>query len=74
MCIKDIKDMNLERSVDLRMGISQNGAPIKSFSVHRSCSTPLWKIALIGVGVGAGIVLLCHAMKRRYREDDECCL
>ena len=75
MCIKDmIKDMScyeLERSVTARMGISKNKEPIKAVSMHRSCSTPLWQVALVGLGVTAAVVTVCHLCKRSKCEDSE---
>ncbi len=68
MCIKDmINDMScyeLERSVTARMGISKNGEPIKALSMHRSCSTPLWQVALVVLGTTATVVTICHVVKK----------
>ena len=75
MCIKDmIKDMScyeLERSVTARMGISKNGEPIKTVSMHRSCSTPLWEVALIFLGANVTVSAICHLCKRSKCEDSE---
>ena len=75
MCIKDmIKDMScyeLDRSVTARMGISKNGEPIKAVSMHRSCSTPLWEVALIFLGATVTVAAICHLCKRSKCEDSE---
>ena len=74
MCIKDmIKDMScyeLERSVTARMGISKNGEPIKAVSMHRSCSTPLWEVALIFLGATVTVAAICHLCKKAKCEEN----
>ncbi len=77
MCIKDmINDMacyELDRSVTARMGISKNGDPIKSVSMHRSCSTPLWEVALVVLGTTAAVAVVCHIMKKcRCSKNEKC--
>ena len=75
MCIKDMINevgcYELDRSVTARMGISKNGTPIKAVSMHRSCSTPLWQVALAVAGVTAAVVMICHLCKRSECEDNE---
>ncbi|MBR4881552.1 MAG: hypothetical protein IKU19_06430 [Clostridia bacterium] len=75
MCIKDmINDMacyELDRSATVRMGISKNGTPIKAVSMHRSCSTPLWQVALVTLGVTATVAMIYHLCKRPECEDNE---
>ena len=75
MCIKDMMNemgcYELDRSVTARMGISKNGTPIKAVSMHRSCSTPLWKVALAVAGTAAAVAVICHLFKRSECEDDE---
>ncbi len=74
MCIKDmINEMGcyeLDRSVTARMGISKNGEPIKSVSMHRSCSTPLWQVALVTLGVTAAVAMICHLCKKSKCEEN----
>lgn len=74
MCIKDmIKDMScyeLERSVTARMGISKNKEPIKTVSMHRSCSTPLWQVALVVLGTTAAVAMICHLCKKAKCEEN----
>ena len=75
MCIKDmINDMacyELDRSVTARMGISKNGEPIKSVSMHHSCSTPMWEVALIFLGATVTVAVICHLCKKSKCEDSE---
>lgn len=67
MCIRDMIDemgcYELDRSVTARMGISKNGMPVKAVSMHHSCSTPLWKVALVTLGVTAAVAVICRVMK-----------
>lgn len=80
MCIKDkienMKALRLERSFDARLAIAKKGDcyPIKSLSMHRSCSTPLWKIILLMLGITAGLMTLCCIMKKCScdKSDTEC--
>ncbi|MBQ4601324.1 MAG: hypothetical protein IJB24_00555 [Clostridia bacterium] len=75
MCIKDMindaKSYELDRSLTARMGISKNGEPIKSVSMHRSCSTPLWEVALIFLGATVTVAAICHLCKKSKCEDSE---
>lgn len=70
MCIKDmisdLSEMRLERSLTARIGISRQGEAYKSYSVHRCCSTPLWKIALWLLGITAGLMTVC-CIRKKYR-------
>lgn len=66
MC--DAKELVIDRSIDARMAIAKKGelnTPIKAFSIHKSCSTPLWKIVAITMGVTAGMIFLLSLMKKR---------
>lgn len=66
MC--DAKEIVIDRSIDAKMALAKKGelnAPIKSFSFHKSCSTPLWKIVAVTIGVMAGMVVLISIMKKR---------
>ncbi|MBR6514834.1 MAG: hypothetical protein IKT46_08400 [Clostridia bacterium] len=68
MCIKDMINeaacYELDRSVTARMGISKNGSTIKAVSVHQSCSTPLWQVALVVAGTTATVAMVCYVMKK----------
>lgn len=76
MCLKDmindVKSYELDRSVNARMAISKYGDPIKAVSMHRSCSTPLWKIALVTLSFMTGVILICHLCKKcRCKKEEE---
>ena len=65
--ICDAKELVLERSLDARMAIAKKGelAPLKSISFHKSCSTPLWKIIAVTLGISTVMILLLGMMKKR---------
>lgn len=71
MCIKDkiedAKALQLERSFNARLAITKKGEgyPIKAVSMHRSCSTPLWKVIMLMLGITAGLLLVVCVMKKR---------
>lgn len=75
MCIKDkiddIRSLSFERSFDARLAISKKGDqyPIKSVSMHKSCSTPLWKLALIVLGAVVTVAMICHLCKKPKCEE-----
>lgn len=80
MCIKDkiekIKEIELERSFDARLALCRRGEcyPIKSFCLHRGCSSPLWKAALVTMGIVIVLASLCCAMKKaKKRQEQEIC-
>jgi len=73
MCIKDMiydtKNTVLDRSVDIRFAIARQGEldePIKSVSMHRRCTTPLWKIAL---WIALGLLLLIVFKKAKSKSE-----
>jgi len=72
MC--EAKDLVLDRSIDAKMAIAKKGElhdPIKSFSVHRSCSTPVWKLFAIAMGMAAGSVALFLLIRNRSCNTDD---
>ena len=75
MCFKnmicDAASYDLDRSITAKMGISKNGMPIKVVSMHRSCSTPLWKVALVVLGAALTVAMICHLCKK-HSCSEEC--
>lgn len=79
MCIKDMindsKNMTFDRSIDMRVALSRNDGSdtaVKCYSIHKSASTPLWKIALWVLGIIAGIIIACKIVKCRKQHKCEC--
>lgn len=68
MCIKnmiaDVKDMNLDRSFNARIGISRKGEALKGVAVHHSRSTPLWKVAMFILGTVLAIMAVSCIMNK----------
>lgn len=70
MCIKDkieaAKALELERSFNARLAITKKGEsqPVKSLSMHRSCSSPLWKVIMLMLGITIGLMTLCCIVKK----------
>jgi len=65
--ITDSKDMVIDRSVDIRFAVAKRGEldkPIKTMSVHRRCTTPLWKI-IVWIAVGVLIFIVLKKAKSR---------
>lgn len=70
MCIRDkiedAKALNLERSFNARLAITKKGEsyPIKAVSMHRSCSTPLWKVVLFMLSITVTMAMICCIIKK----------
>ena len=65
MC--DAKELVIDRSLDAKMAIAKKGelTPLKSISFHKSCSTPLWKIVAITMGITAGMIFIIGLTKKK---------
>ncbi len=74
MCLKDMideaKSYELDRSVNARMAISKHGDPIKAYSMHRNCSTPLWKVVLVVLGGVLTVAMICHLCRRKPCDEE----
>ena len=68
--IDEAKSYELDRSINARMAISKQGEPIKAYSLHRNCSTPLWKVVLISLSVMLGIAMIWHLCCRHHCDED----
>lgn len=64
------KELVLHRSFDIKMAIAKKDeldSPCKSICLHKSCSTPLWKIALWVLGIALALILIRKMRKRRTK-------
>lgn len=84
MCVKDMvseaktkfeesKNIVLSRSFDMKMALEHKGGkPIKSVSMHKNCSTPLWKVIALTVGIIGVTTMLVALMKKACCNSCDC--